>query len=67
MSNLTILIGNALSFLSAIAMVAYLILGQKGAKSLTHWLYSFLVFFFAGIFLLIYNIFINVEFFGRIF
>lgn len=63
MSNLTILIGNALSFLSAIAMVAYLILGQKGAKSLTHWLYSFLVFFFAGIFLLIYNIFINVEFF----
>ncbi|WP_437272255.1 DMT family transporter [Staphylococcus succinus] len=62
MSNSTILIGNGLSFLSAIAMVAYLLLGHKGAKSLTHWLYSFLVFLFSGVFLLLYNICIKIEF-----
>lgn len=50
------LIGNILSFVCVLAIVAYLMIGQRAMKKLTHWLYSFIVFGFAAVFLVIYNV-----------
>ncbi len=42
--------GDILSFLSVIAVVGYLFIGQTTVKKVSHWIYSFTVFAFAGIF-----------------
>lgn len=47
--------GDLLSFLSVIAVVAYLLIGQQAVRKVSHWIYSFCVFFFASLFLLAYN------------
>ncbi|MFD2829133.1 DMT family transporter [Corticicoccus populi] len=54
--NLTMLIGNILSFLCVLAIVIYLMIGQRAMKKLTHWIYSFIVFGFSAVFLVIYNL-----------
>ncbi|WP_062105474.1 DMT family transporter [Bacillus niameyensis] len=59
-----IIIGDILSFLSVIAVVHYLLIGQSVVKKVSHWIYSFCVFFFAGVSLTIYNLLINVELVG---
>lgn len=55
-TDLTAMIGNILSLLSVISIVCYLMIGKNAMLKLTHWVYSIIVFFFAGVFLLIYNI-----------
>jgi drug/metabolite transporter (DMT)-like permease len=55
--------GDMLSFFSVIAAVAYLMVGQKNVKGLTHWIYTFFVFLFASIFLTIYNVITSENFF----
>ncbi|WP_416150739.1 DMT family transporter [Salipaludibacillus sp. HK11] len=55
------LIGDLLSFLSVIAIVAYLLIGQKTVRKISHWIYSFYVFFFAALALTIYNIITQVP------
>lgn len=50
------IIGDILSFLSVIAVVGYLLIGQNNVKRISHWVYSFCVFFFAAIVLTIYNL-----------
>lgn len=57
----SIIIGDILSFLSVIAMVGYLLIGQNKVKQISHWIYSFCVFFFAALTLNIYNLFVNVP------
>ncbi|WP_409300228.1 DMT family transporter [Peribacillus sp. SCS-155] len=54
--------GDFLSFFSVIAVVGYLFIGQTIVKKLSHWLYSFCVFFSATIVLFFYNLFNGVEF-----
>lgn len=54
-SNAAIL-GDILSFLNVIAVVGYLLIGQNKVKQMSHWIYSFSVFLFAGIALHIYNL-----------
>lgn len=54
--DLSTLIGNLLSLLCVFAIVAYLMIGQRAIKKLTHWIYSFIVFGFAAVFLIIYNL-----------
>lgn len=56
------IIGDVLSFLSVIAVVGYLLIGQSIIKKVSHWIYSFCVFLFAAIVLSIYNIFAGVSF-----
>ena len=51
-----VLFGNILSLLSVFSVVFYLLIGQRNVKSLNHWVYSFLVFFFAGTTMIIFNI-----------
>ncbi len=51
-------------FLSVIAVVGYLFIGQTTVKKVSHWIYSFTVFAFAGIFMGIYNIVLQVPFTG---
>lgn len=48
-------LGDLLSFLSVIAVVGYLLIGQQAVRKVSHWIYSFCVFFFAMLFLVIYN------------
>lgn len=55
------IIGDVLSFLCVIAVVGYLLIGQNKVKQMSHWIYSFSVFFFAGFFLHIFNIVTNVS------
>lgn len=55
-SNPAALIGDILSFLSVIALVSYLLIGQSKIKNISFWIYSFIVFLFAGIFLNIFNL-----------
>ena len=55
------IIGDILSFLSVIAVVGYLLIGQSAVKKVSHWIYSFCVFGFASIALVIYNVVTNVE------
>src|SRR5699024_3589883 len=47
----TAIIGDVLSFLCVVAVVCYLLIGQNAVKKVSHWVYSFCVFFFAGLFL----------------
>jgi len=58
------ILGDILSFLSVIAVVGYLFIGQNIVKKISHWIYSFCVFLFAGIFLTLYNLVTDVEFSG---
>ncbi len=58
------IIGDILSFLSVIAVVGYLLIGQSIIKKISHWVYSFCVFFFASIVLVIYNLLMNIPFVG---
>lgn len=57
-------IGDILSFLSVIAVVGYLFIGQTTVKKVSHWIYSFTVFAFAGLFIAIYNVIMSVPFIG---
>lgn len=50
------LYGNFLSFLSVISVVCCLLIGQRNVRSISHWIYSFLVFFIAGLSMLIFNV-----------
>lgn len=50
------ILGDILSFLSVIAVVGYLMIGQSTVKKVSHWIYSFCVFFFASIVLTVYNV-----------
>ncbi|RLL42948.1 DMT family transporter [Oceanobacillus piezotolerans] len=58
------ILGDILSFLSVIAVVGYLLIGQNVVKKLSHWIYSFTVFLIAGIVLIIYNLLTNVPLTG---
>lgn len=58
------IIGDILSFLSVIAVVGYLFIGQTTVKKVSHWIYSFTVFAFAGVFIAIYNVVLSVPFTG---
>jgi drug/metabolite transporter (DMT)-like permease len=58
------ILGDFLSFLSVIAVVGYLLIGQSVVKKVLHWIYSFLVFFIAGIILAIYNACLGISFTG---
>jgi drug/metabolite transporter (DMT)-like permease len=58
------IIGDLLSFLSVIAVVCYLIIGQSVVKKVSHWIYSFSVFAFAALLLTIYNLITSVPFTG---
>jgi drug/metabolite transporter (DMT)-like permease len=55
-SNKSVIIGDILSFLSVIAIVGYLLIGQNNVKRISHWVYSFFVFLFAAISLNIYHV-----------
>jgi drug/metabolite transporter (DMT)-like permease len=54
--NKDAIMGDLLSFFSVIAVVGYLLIGQSVVKKVSHWLYSFCVFFSAAIVLTIYNV-----------
>ncbi|WP_327019728.1 hypothetical protein [Aeribacillus pallidus] len=41
----SVIIGDILSFLSVLAIVCYLLIGQNTVKLISHWIYSFCVFF----------------------
>ena len=58
------IIGDLLSFLSVIAVVGYLLMGQNNVKKVSHWIYSFCVFFFAAVALTIYNVFAGIPLVG---
>lgn len=58
------MLGDILSFLSVIAVVGYLLIGQSTVKKMSHWLYSFCVFMFAAGFLTIYNVVTSTAFLG---
>ncbi|MBM7654409.1 DMT family transporter [Neobacillus cucumis] len=50
------MMGDILSFFSVISVVGYLLIGQSTVKKVSHWLYSFCVFFSAAVVLTIYNL-----------
>ncbi|SDD61343.1 Permease of the drug/metabolite transporter (DMT) superfamily [Terribacillus halophilus] len=56
LNDVSVLIGDLLSFLCVIAVVGYLLIGQKNVKKVSHWVYSFCVFLSAGVWLNIYNL-----------
>ncbi|WP_353855641.1 DMT family transporter [Bacillus sp. Bos-x628] len=58
------ILGDLLSFLSVIAVVCYLLIGQQAVRKISHWIYSFCVFGFAGLFLLFFNILQHTRFTG---
>lgn len=58
------IMGDLLSFFSVISVVGYLFIGQTIVKKVSHWLYSFCVFFSAAIILTIYNLSTGVELFA---
>src|SRR4051794_20266126 len=58
------ILGDILSFLSVIAVVGYLLIGQSIVKKVSHWIYSFCVFFIAAMVLSIYNLSTSVAFSG---
>ncbi|GAE35170.1 DMT family transporter [Halalkalibacter akibai] len=62
--SVSVMIGNLLSFLSVIAVVGYLLIGQSKVKAISHWIYSFCVFFFAGIALHFYNLVAGISITG---
>jgi len=51
LTDLTAMVGNLLSLLSVISIVSYLMIGKNAMLKLTHWVYSIIVFFFAGFFI----------------
>lgn len=53
------LLGDICSFLSVIAVVGYLLIGQSIVKKMSHWIYTCTVFFFAACLLTIYNLVIG--------
>ena len=61
LSSKSVIIGDILSFLSVIAVVGYLLIGQNKVKQISHWTYSFCVFFFAALSLNIYNLLVGVS------
>ncbi|KMY50545.1 DMT family transporter [Peribacillus loiseleuriae] len=63
-SNKSVIIGDILSFLSVIAIVGYLLIGQNNVKRISHWVYSFCVFLFAAISLNIYNLVLGFPIIG---
>ncbi|MDQ0273663.1 DMT family transporter [Cytobacillus purgationiresistens] len=63
-SNKSVIIGDILSFLSVIAIVGYLLIGQNNVKRISHWVYSFCVFLFAAISLNIYNLILDFPIIG---
>jgi len=58
------MMGDLFSFFSVISVVGYLLIGQSIVKKISHWLYSFCVFFFASIVLTIYNVSTGVSLSG---
>ncbi|MFS0883092.1 DMT family transporter [Metabacillus niabensis] len=64
LNSKSVILGDILSFLSVIAMVGYLLIGQNKVKQISHWIYSFCVFFFAAITLNIYNISVGIPISG---
>ncbi|CAG9614749.1 hypothetical protein BACCIP111899_03982 [Bacillus rhizoplanae] len=58
------ILGDILSFLSVIAVVGYLFIGQTTVKKVSHWIYSFTVFAFAALFLSVYNMMLQIPFTG---
>ncbi|WP_188388759.1 DMT family transporter [Priestia taiwanensis] len=58
------LYGDFLSFCSVVAVVGYLLIGQKIISKLSHWVYSFIVFFVAGAVACLYNIVMDIPFVG---
>ncbi|GIO25288.1 multidrug transporter [Oceanobacillus sp. J11TS1] len=58
------LLGNILSFLAVVSVVAYLLIGQRNVKSINHWVYSFLVFLIAGITVAVFNLISGLSFIG---
>ncbi|WP_144550449.1 DMT family transporter [Bacillus sp. X1(2014)] len=58
------MMGDLLSFFSVISVVGYLLIGQSIVKKVSHWLYSFCVFFSAAIVLTIYNVSTGVSLTG---
>lgn len=55
------ILGDILSFLSVIAVVGYLLIGQSTVKKVSHWIYSFCVFVSASIVLTVYNVGAGIE------
>ena len=60
----TAIIGDLLSFLCVVAVVCYLLIGQNAVKKISHWVYSFCVFFFAGLSLIFFNVAMDVPMVG---
>ncbi|WP_134699461.1 DMT family transporter [Ammoniphilus sp. YIM 78166] len=58
------ILGDILSFLSVIAVVGYLMIGQNTVKKVSHWIYSFCVFLFASVALGVYNLATSAAFDG---
>lgn len=58
------LLGNFLSFLSVLAVVSYLFIGQSNVRGISHWVYSFIVFFVAGVTLHFFNLMQNIPVLG---
>ncbi|WP_342462574.1 DMT family transporter [Bacillus sp. FSL R5-0286] len=58
------IIGDILSFFSVIAVVCYLLIGQQAVRKISHWIYSFCVFGFAGLFLILFNLIQQTPFVG---
>ncbi|MGM0755540.1 DMT family transporter [Bacillus pumilus] len=58
------IVGDILSFLSVIAVVCYLLIGQQAVRKISHWIYSFCVFGFAGLFLILFNLLQHTPFTG---
>lgn len=54
-------LGDLLSFLGVLAVVGYLLIGQNKVKQISHWLYTFSVFLFAGLFLNLFNLVSDIQ------
>lgn len=63
-SNPAMILGDVLSFLSVVAIVVYLFVGRNIVKKISHWLYSFSVFFIAACTLALYNAFKQIPMSG---
>lgn len=61
LSSQSAIIGDIFSFLSVLAVVGYLLIGQTSVKKISHWTYSFSVFFFTALNLHIYNLLVGVP------
>ncbi|UOE96155.1 DMT family transporter [Alkalihalobacillus sp. LMS39] len=58
------ILGDILSFLSVIAVVGYLMIGQNIVQHMSHWIYSFSVFFFTAFLLTGYNLVAHIPLFS---